>query len=370
VDLGLFIDLTFTHAYCIINLMKLSLSQYFTEISPYIDDNILNPAFLSQSKHIESLFSNCSSNFIIEIPLGTKKKTLDFSLCILKAEVDRLIDYWASKKFSSIFRNNPIWSKLFQFCSLWNDPFSSFYNEISNVWFEFDHLHLLSTNPSPSFFFSPLTLNRVFYPKEIDGEDRGIRDNQWLYGPVLSLLFGSHLTDRVKANISNCVEALPKYGIIFQIGVMMARGSTQLRVCTSIPFNSYIDYLQRIGWPGDQKHLTNILKSVSHVVDNVLLDIDVGDCFAPNIGIECSLNNKPCQKTKTDKLLKFLMDLNLCVEEKADSVQSWIEPGINKTNCRSRTLNVERKLSHIKLSLSVEGTLSAKAYLCFCSSLK
>jgi hypothetical protein len=127
-----------------------------------------------QSENISKLFSNISSNFIIEIKLGSTAPIFDFSLCILKSEIIYLLKHWEKQKLVPLFNGNKNWEKIYKFCSKWEERGSIINEKISDIWFEFDNYQMNLKLPGACFFFS----SRNIHKRNI--ADWKIIDTDWL----------------------------------------------------------------------------------------------------------------------------------------------------------------------------------------------
>jgi hypothetical protein len=301
----------------------------------------VNTFFNIHAANIARLFPGTCSHYIIEFELKAPVQTVDISRCILKKEVGSLLEHWRKENLISRFRRDRVWERLSRFCDAWGDPDSSLNRYVSDVWFEFDNHQLDKALPGPCFLFSPGNLHK-----------RSVSDpvaTDWLFDSALSILFNEFLSAKVKEKVVNSIDALPEKGAIFQIGVMMSRNADRLRLCTSMPIDSYSGCLEKIGWQGSYYFLDKTLKSLKRYVDAVFIDVDVGESIYPGIGFECCYRGGVDIKARLEIFMEYLMEQRLCTQERADNVYSWIKnSGV---------------LSHIKIVMNPDQSLKAKAYL-------
>jgi hypothetical protein len=316
-----------------------------------------------QSENISKLFSNISSNFIIEIKLGSTAPIFDFSLCILKSEIIYLLKHWEKQKLVPLFNGNKNWEKIYKFCSKWEERGSIINEKISDIWFEFDNYQMNLKLPGACFFFS----SRNIHKRNI--ADWKIIDTDWLLESALAILINEYLSEGIKKKVKKCIDALPKNGALFQVGVMLARGFNNsndrnfIRLCTCMKIDDYMIYLNSIGWNGPIEYLINNLNIIKKYTDAVFIDIDVGEKISPHIGLECCYRQDINMNERLNKFLNHLINKGLCLKEKSAIITKWIEsPTVITDNIENERI-FKKSLSHLKIVLNPDKTLNAKAYL-------
>lgn len=323
---------------------------------------ILTEEFFAFSPGIEKvlkLFPRVVSNYIFEIALPRSEPEVDFSACVLSNEIGSVVKYWQDEGYSDIFLKDVHWRKLLQFCKLWDGNDHVLEKIIANVWFEFDDCQMKQDLPGACFFFSPTRLHKRIFP----GLGKDSEAIQWLFDPVLHILAGHFLTERLKNRSQACIDALPRNGGIFQIGIMLPRNLERLRVCTTMPFNEYPEYLDRIGWSDSLKELEKILNHLQNSVDTVFVDIDVREAgIVPAVGIECCFQNTGHHIEKIREFFRYLTDRKLCISENSERILSWIDHYQDQDSAGTER-QIKRTLSHFKFTLEKGDLSNAKAYL-------
>ncbi|MCX6580505.1 MAG: hypothetical protein NT166_10000 [Candidatus Aminicenantes bacterium] len=277
---------------------------------------------LNSAPQVIKLFGKCCKNYIFETELETTDYRFDLSLCILKSEIDSLLNYWGKNDLKAIFEKSTDWKNIYRFCSEWGDRDSILSKHISDIWFEFDDHELTNLFPGPCLFFSPMHLNRSNIRDKIQNISR-------LYDTALATLFGDAFTAAIKGNVQRCIKALPKNGAIFQMGAMLPRKLKSVRLCTVMPVNDYPPYLEEIGWRGSFDYLIALLESLARLADGIFVDIDIWEEISPKFGIECvyrkteSLNREQ-GTSDLQRLLNYLTGLNLCTKDKVEGIMGWI----------------------------------------------
>ena len=266
------------------------------------------------------------------------------------------MEYWSKEGFVHLFHRDDSWRQWLRFCSLWAHSGSLLDRYVSDVWFEFDSHQLDKDLPAACFFFSPRNLHNR------NTGDNGKTD--WLFKEALAITFNEYLSDKLKVNIKKCVDALPGNGIVFQIGVLAARKVSHLRVCTSMPVDLYVGYLEKVGWKGSYNFLNHMLRSLRDHVDAIFIDLDVGEDILPAIGLECCYRGGVNIKTRVEKFLDFLREQHLCINNKQEDILSWFQyPGEHLDRPSSKHIHQKKVLSHIKIVIDADNSMRAKAYL-------
>ncbi|MHC5779414.1 hypothetical protein [Nostoc sp.] len=251
----------------------------------------------------------------------------------------------------------------------------SIYNNVANIWLEFDVDNHSSTAPEPSFFFAP---------RNIKGTEKPfLSKNNWVINDTLKLLFGSLPSNEVQQQLLNCFNSLPSHGEIFQIGVMLPRKTEcySVRLCVQgISHEEILDYLSNIGWSSSLTELSNLLSQLSQFVDVIRLNFGVKDSLYPKIGLECYIDKQPKNTAKWQLFFDYLVKNKLCTPEKAYAILNWTGyteekfcPEIWPSNFAQGSAlvspkmrsTIARTLHHIKIVYQPHQPLQAKAYLWF-----
>lgn len=165
------------------------------------------------------------------------------------------------------------------------------------------------------------------------------------------------------------MDALPDKGVVFQVGMMLARNSAEpsIRLCTSMPLHLYPQFLLDIGWLGSINDLEDKLQTFEPYVDAVFVDIDVGESLGIPIGLECGYRKGTHTEPRIKSFLSFLTKEQLSTPENGNFIQEWIQgnqvPVIFDFDLEK--MQFHQSLSHIKIILNPDRSLKAKAYLSF-----
>jgi len=256
----------------------------------------------------------------------------------------------ASAKLDSTIVTSPPWQRFRTFCESWSD--SALLRQTSNVWLEFDRSRHSVPVLRPSVFF---------------GVHRA-KDSQRLAEAGVNLLRGGSLPAHLAHALSHCFSALPTNARVFQVGVMLSRKNTPVRLCViGLTRDQLLDYLLAVGWPGSTKNVQDILHSVSyHHLLAVTFDLDSGvGGVGPRLGIECHMGREYRLVNvypKWQVFLEQLVRVGLCLPSERDALLRW--PGYTVRDVILPSLFF-RGLNHVKVVWEPPGFVYAKAYLIF-----
>jgi hypothetical protein len=237
---------------------------------------------------------------------------------------------------------SPAWERVRRICSDWPAG-------VKELWLEFD--------PEPSVFavLAHDTDARDVLPALVDGAS----------DPVLN----------------RCVEAAPAPARVSHLGAMLGRPGAALRIHVSdVPLDSLERFLRDAGWPGDAPRAAELARLLLDHGDQVVLCFDVlyGEML-PRLGLECFFFQQGVDP-RWSPLLARLVDLGVCAPEKAGALRRW--PGVvtpldppapwpddlvvaSLAQPEDVFGVVERRLSHVKLTVAPNAQVSAKAYFGF-----
>src|SRR5215213_1169515 len=329
--------------------MILSLDNYLAAIEEHLPTVLVSSAALSDIRRIARELPPVRSA-CFERPLGEVSMETDFSVC-----ADGALDTLAGRN-SSVMLNNmivtsPPWQQFRKFCEGWSD--SALLRQISNIWLEFDRSRHTVPISKPSVFF---------------GVHR-IKDRQRLAEAGVRRLRGGSLPGQLAHALSLCFSALPENANVFQVGVMLSRKNTPIRLCVlGIARDQLLDYLLAIGWSGSIDDVEHILHSISQHLPCLAVDFDLDsgvDGVGPRLGIECYMGRE-YQLVKVhpnwELLLKQLVRLGLCLPSERDALLTWPGYGFRDVILPSVFF---RGLNHVKVVWEPPGFVYAKAYLVF-----
>jgi hypothetical protein len=168
---------------------------------------------------------------------------------------------------------------------------------------------------------------------------------------------------------------------VFQVGLMLSRGAEAVRLCITLrSVERIVEYLAKMGWPGDVADLRGVLEPMARLGDHVYLDIDVGETVHHKIGLKCHFdgNKQPRIEPRWGIFLDSLAWDGLCTADKRDALLAY--PGYVEENAEGlpwpaalrrasqllcgRSLSMFiRSLHYVKIVYQPGEGLEAKAYL-------
>ncbi|MDJ0713520.1 MAG: hypothetical protein QNJ54_04790 [Prochloraceae cyanobacterium] len=360
-----------------------SLTDYLKVLRPDISSQLISSDNWSNINTVARILPSAITSFFgFECRLGIKEARADFLICADATEAGRQIlasDNKYSITLPDLLGSHSIWNSIQNFSTVWNTETSPLYHRINNVWLEFDIDDSLTTIPIPSCFFGPQPIYSTFSSSENAPKDRETNSHQWITQNALKVLLDRDISPQVERQLFKCIDLLPSEAYVFQIGVMLSRKSDLIRVCIrNISPKQILEYLTKINWQGSLKPLKELLDKISSFAERIDLDIDVGESVRPKIGLECYFNRQPKFEPRWQLLLDYLVENNLCIPEKRDSLLAY--PGYIRQKDRqdlwpSNLLKLSQLLGakyerifftglhHIKLTYQQSKTLEAKAYL-------
>jgi len=358
-----------------------SLEETLRPVAPYVPDTLISRACLAEIGAVaRDLPGAVSSFFGFECRLGDPQPSADFLVCT-RAD-NREHEALAGTDFPDAppghLLEHPTWSRLRDFAVEWAAPGSALHGRVGNIWLEFDVGREAPGLPVPSIFLGP-TRSLAARPTSASGSATGDRPDRWLTEVALPLLRGSRLPPAVERRLIACIDAQPPTAGVFQVGLMLARQSDALRLCIAVDPRAVAEYLDRIGWSGPVRRVTDLVAGLAAVTDRICVDVDVDAAVGPRIGVECYFNGfDPGRGPGWQRLLDYLVEGGLCRPEKraglaaypgsSDAVADpdrWPERLLRASSLLGpRAISVIfRSLHHVKVVYEPGRPLEAKAYL-------
>jgi len=221
-------------------------------------------------------------------------------------------------------------SKQYQWLgSKWSDKSDEMHSSISNLWFEYDYSDLVTVGHKPNFFFAPNPNKHIL---EILSSAEIVFSHLSRMAPILEG-YGQLL---------KCHEALSGKAWISQIGVMLARSYSSIRVfIQDIPKNEIVIILNKLNYANaSDPILIKYLAICELYSSQVNLNVDVDHKIGDKLGIECYFNT---MKSAIDFMHK-LCDINLCTSLKFSAIKEYMTL-INF----DKSMNYQSFFSHFKL---------------------
>jgi hypothetical protein len=356
--------------------MKSSLQDLSMMVYPSINNSIASSYGLSQISRISKMLpsSPAISDAGFECNLTKDSVNADILVAFTKPSRHIIINSFELLPYLSVL--SPVWSRVDKLIQKWINKQSIVYENIDNIWLEFDNDN--QEIPEPSVFFCPHPVGSGISRLSTD-----FTGYTWMIQEVLELLIDDSISRKTIRYLSQCFDLLPDKGQVFQVGVMLPRvlESKAIRLCIKdIEIPKINNYLNSIGWLDSTGEITCILEELSVFVDTIAINLSVEDGIHPKIGIECYINQQPDFTDKWQMFFDFMVKRDLCTKDKISGLLEWpghIEersyPGIwpNNFSQASKIIpsafrsTIIRKLHHIKIVYQPMMELQAKAYLWF-----
>ena len=298
-----------------------------------------------------------------EVRLGAGESQVDFQQCVSRepSELDRL---------SSLVRHaaqtsaGPAWRHLDTFVSAWNARLAS----IPEVWLEFDLEAGGAEGAAPHPFVG--LPQGTATPSEVLA----------LSLEAIGLLRGRALEETWASALARCVDACPEGAFVSHLGLMSARGSTQLRVNVKRLSPRGVEaYVDALSWEGDHGSLEGLLE-LAGPADRLTLCLDLFPEVSSRVGVECMFEDLGETSPRLGAFLDGLVERGLCAPSKRRALFAW--PGLSTPllpgapwpdhavvasllGSVDRFTAFERRLSHFKLTGDPLSGVAAKAYLWF-----
>jgi hypothetical protein len=259
------------------------------------------------------------------------------------------------------------WEPVYQLCREWQEPDTALGRAVAEVWCELDLIPgsetIDLTTLAPSVF---VVLKRLEAGERMAAIQR-----------ALDVLVPADAVGPLRAAVDRCAKAAPGRAWVSHIGVMLGRPVQALRIHISgVPLWALGDYLAAAGWPGDVDRAIAAAELLLDRGDWLVVCLDVLGDLLPRVGLECGFDQRRGLDPRWEPLLSRLTDAGLNSVDKAQALLSW--PGIVTpagpapwpdaliTDGLSMPVHklgvVERRLSHVKITVGSGEPQTAKAY--------
>jgi len=348
-----------------------NLEQRLQEIYPFFQEELVSSKSLVALRRIAvqlpfALSSRCG----FETRLSIEQAVVDFLVCVTAENGER--DALTSMKpipYEHQAVQHPSWQRMRKLSCEWSQQESPTHIGISNIWLEFDVAQTSEDLAAPNIFFGladTLTANADERTTQQEANrDLAIADT------ALEQLSPGWLNHKARPSVIQCFRSLPQGAKVFQVGCMLARETTGVRLCVRhLLFDQVGVYLARLGWSGNLRAFDSEIQEIGKYVDSLKFSLDVGEHIGPRIGIECSLQRQPQREPRWSSFLDYLVDRGLCCRAKADALLRWSGETEGAPVSDASTQDTEllfqqnvRALSHVKLSFEGDTVSdNTKAY--------
>jgi hypothetical protein len=356
-----------------------SFEEYLPPVAAGISPCLISPSAFSAISSVARVLPSplAYNTFGFECRLGEELPRADFLVLATAAcGRDSLAGLHPTSTLPTSLMADPVWRRVRDFSAYWAEPSSPLFHAVDNIWLEFDIDGPVPDLPIPSVFFGLMTNVQTDATHE-----SSVDKYRATVETAIRLLSGSESQPRMLETLSRCFRALSSDEPVFQVGLMLSRGASAVRLCIRLrSVERIVEYLAEVGWPGDEAGLRNVLDPLARSVDRVLLDIDVGETVGAKIGLECYFdgNRQPGREPRWDALLNSLVLQGLCTADKREALLAYSgyvaqnAPGVPWPGALVRTSQLlggrslstfVRSLHHVKIVYRPGEPLEAKAYL-------
>ena len=258
--------------------------------------------------------------------------TADFSFDITQ---ERAAAFKAAEALAKA--DSPAWKAAAEVFALWNNEHAQTYQNIADIWFEFDYSECESGKANPCLFIDAMRVAQG-------------QSNLWLYEETLPVLLGGAVPPALQEHLDRCIQALPQGEVLFQLGVMLARQQQEKKVrlfTGEMNIIRFTDYLRQaeVSTPLPEA-LLPLMRT--HSDGKYIVDFDISKSgLSAKMGINFGLSSYEPQGLSA--FLKALCELNLADWRRCAPLLSW---------CGGA-----RDISHFKLVLDPPKPVKAKVYL-------
>jgi hypothetical protein len=181
---------------------------------------------------------------------------------------------------------------------------------------------------------------------------------------------------RHEAALARAVALLPERGALANLGIMLARDSSSLRLAVLCGDPAACGaYLERLGWEGPADEVVETATSLEPFCDAVILGVDLGQRIGARLGLATWMPRRaqPGWDARWAALFDSFVRRGLCSPEEAAALLRW--PGVSTYSVdrgeesptsaregRGAHRRLLRLLGHTKLVYSPGVPLAAKAY--------
>jgi len=350
-------------------------SNYLDIAKTHISDKVINFKNFEEIQSIAKYFPRDLTSFLgFECNLGIKDARVDWALAISGIGKDRqiLADVINNGSLPKQFLQQQEWKQINDFVRYWTDTSSILYDKVKCFWLEFDMPKTLPEIPIPCAFFGPI--------KPSGGTaSNDISQYKWLSNEALPLLRGEELSETLEKNFMQCITKMPKNASLFQVGTMLSRSTSAIRLYINrLNPIQILTYLNSIGWIDETGEFSSLVAELEDKADRFVISFDVTENgINPKIGIELSFTGDKFQnETRWEELFDYLVEKGMCLPEKRDALLSYqgvdddsFSGGIMKPVMSATThfasqspSTIARYINHIKIVYQLGQPMDAKAY--------
>ncbi len=326
----------------------MTLADYVLAVAPAISPLLVPPPELARVVAAARRLPPCTVA-AFERPLGTAQPAVDFAVYVPRAE----------QAFQVLAEGAPdVLPRALLAAARDGGPLAEL---ADRFWLEFDTSR---SEPAPSVFFSPASHRPL-------GET---------VSAAIAALTGDPLDTALQRELDRFAAAVAP-ARIFQVGAMLARPGSGLRLCTSrLGPSGLRRALATFGWSGDPERLMATYLPLRHVLPEVSIAVDLTpEGIGSRVGLELPLYiaGEHAQRATWGPALAGLEAAGYCSADERAALLSWIGRSAQPSEPWPANLDglgavmawaepcFERGLHHVKLVVDEDQFAGAKAYFGF-----
>ncbi|MDE0331719.1 MAG: hypothetical protein OXL41_07610 [Nitrospinae bacterium] len=169
--------------------------------------------------------------------------------------------------------------------------------------------------------------------------------------------------------VERVFDALPRTGVVDQIGAVPERGSRSIRlIVDGVKMRNVPAFLKRLKWDGSIQKVMEALEEMRDMTPVFRLALDVAASgVGPRLGIEMYRPRKPSNldywltsgRNAWLPVVDYLEEMEWCLPEKGDGLRAF--PGIERLFEEKGMSILYKGINHFKLTIEGEA-IEAKAY--------
>jgi len=301
----------------------------------------------------------------LELRLGLETGEIDLHQFITGDEADAAI----LKRYLSRTAASPVGgAPMRAFLEAWACNSGGVRDDLEHLFLEWDRPDLSPDDRAPAMFLP--------VQRRHERNIAGLRRRERVADHVDRLgLGGGALAQKIR----QILGSVPADLSISYIGFMLGRSADAVRInLRVIRPDDLRSVLEGFDWPGDHAAWQPYFSPLVARADSVTVALDFAPDVQPTIGFEAALDGMPSLEPRWPQLIDYLTMEGLCGAEKGAALKkvsarlypeqrgqmwpaSWLATAVMApANCVPW---FQRRLSHVKVSVSGQGRASAKAYL-------
>lgn len=192
------------------------------------------------------------------------------------------------------------------------------------------------------------------------------------------MLRGAPLSDPTSACFARTADVARADRRVLQVGLMLSRPIDAVRLCVlGVRANEAVPLLRSVRWSGNLDRVRALVDRYGPCVDHFGLHLDISDDLLPTLGVEllfeaAEWDRQPHREPRWELIFDRMLEQGLAKPEQTRALLAW--PGltddglfaVDKALAGPGDLgargSIMRGLQHIKIGLSPDGRVTAKAY--------